>query len=843
MNAEVNEISTGVSKLQTGPIYNDIRRWLSAPDPSSNYNRALKDRHAATGDWFLKGKAYQDWLSETYSLLWLHGIPGCGKTVLSSAIIQSTFGYCESRTNSVVLYFYFDFNNFQKQQHGHMVRSLVSQLLSYNHTVPSKLSELYSSCMSGERQPSLENLLATLHRMMTAFGQVYVVLDALDECEDISDALTTIEKIRSWKDVRCSILVMSRIEKDIEDSFMSSSGAAETVRLQNALVDADIRRYVGERLRTDRRLKRWHKEQLEIEDALMRKANGMFRWAACQLDALCNCRSVHQLRKALSSLPETLDRTYDQILGKVKAEDHQFAAKLLRWLTYSIRPLRLEEIAEVIAIDTNSSPPFDLGKRFEDPSDILEICSSLVSVEDFRHKTERYRKAKIRLAHFSVKEYLVSDRIQHGPAFVYSLKEEVSNELIAQDCLVYLLHLIKPDIWRSTLTMVEYPLARYAARYWIDHIQSVEGPKNEALTLVQELFSTREEIFVNWTQLWDLDCPSWRTGTILRMSTGSPLYYASLLGFLESVEALVNNGADVNVRGGLYGNALIAAFTSGHTEIVQLLAEKGATINSLGNAYGATALVAASFEGRIEIVQLLLHEGADIDAHNRSNVGIALEAASTAGHTELVRFLLDRTAHDDALWVQGALKQACRNEDEEMVQLLLDRGAVVDPKSLLAALRTGQEHVLRILFEHGCHLKQTDTEGRSLCHYACIIGDMNAVEMLIGRGTDLTVTDKQGRNCLHFAAASSNPGSPDVVSMLLKHGFDPNSLDYDDWTPLHWAAKGGIVENIKILEDAGAKFSIEKIGGWTPGDLAVSYDRKATWNFIVCDGCDQVCKP
>ena len=276
MNAEVNEISTGVSKLQIGPIYNDIRRWLSAPDPSSNYNRALKDRYVTTGDWFLKSKAYQDWLSKTYSLLWLHGIPGCGKTVLSSTIIQNTFEYCECQTNSVVLYFYFDFNCFQKQQHGQMVRSLVSQLLSYDHTVPSKLGELYSSCMSGERQPSLENLLATLHQMMTAFGQVYVVLDALDECEDISEALTTIEKFRSWKDVRYSILVMSRLEKDIEDSFMSSSGAAETVRLQSALVDADIRRYIGERLRTDRRLKRWHKEQLEIENALMRQANGMY---------------------------------------------------------------------------------------------------------------------------------------------------------------------------------------------------------------------------------------------------------------------------------------------------------------------------------------------------------------------------------------------------------------------------------------------------------------------------------------------------------------------------------------------------------------------------------------
>ena len=475
-----------------------------------------------------------------------------------------------------------------------------------------------------------------------------------------------------------------------------------------------------------------------------------------------------------------------------------------------------------MAIDSNSSPPFDLGKLFEDPSDILEICSSLVSVEDVetqRHhqnegdtdtdanedddsfndgwsdtdtcsvnnkrlqKNERYRNAKITLAHFSVKEYLVSDRIRHGPAFAYSLKEEVSNESIAEDCLVYVLHLIEPDVWRSTLTSVEYPLARYAARYWIDHIQFVEGPKSTALTLAQELFLTREEIFVNWIQLWDPDRPSWGTNTELRMYTGPPLYYASLLGFLESVEVLVDNGADVNAQGGFYGNALIAASTSGHIEIVKLLVEKGATINSFGTAYGGTALEAASFEGHIEIVQLLLHKAVDIVAHNRSNLGISLEAASTAGHTEIVRFPFDKTAHIDALRVQGALKRACNKGDERTVQLLLDSGAVVDLMSLAAALRSGEAHVLRLLLEHGYHLERT---------------------------------------------------------------------------PLHWAAKGGVTKNIKILEEAGAKSSNENIGGRTPSDVAVFHNRDITRHFnagtnpclergvqtqYACDGCDQVCKP
>ena len=596
-------------------------------------------------------------------------------------------------------------------------------------------------------------------------------------------------------------------------------------------------------------------------------------------------------------MPETLERTYDQILGKVQAEDYQFAAKFLRWLTYSIRPLRLEEIAEVIAIDSNSSPPFDLGKRFEDPTDILEICSSLVSVEDVeiqrhhenevyidtnanedadsyndswshtvargvnnepRHKTERYRKAEIRLAHFSVKEYLVSDRIRQGPAFAYSLRGAVSNESIAEDCLVYLLHLIKPDIWRSTSTVVEYPLARYAAEHWLDHIQFMEGSKRTVSTLVQELFLTREEIFVNWIQLWEPDRPSWSTSTRPRMRTGPPLYYASLLGFLEPVEALIDNGADVNAQGGFYGNALIAASTSGHIEIVKLLVEKGATVDSLGTDYSGTALEAASFGGYIEIVQLLLQKLSDIAAHNPSNVGIPLEAASTAGHTGIVRFPLDKACHIDAPWVQGAFKKACSNGDARMVQLLLDSGAAVGLESLLAALRSGQACTLRILLEHGYHLEQTDKEGRAVCHYACIIGDMKVVEMLIGHGTDLTVTDKQGRNCLHFAASSRSSGSPNLVTMLLKQGFDPNSLDYNDWTPLHWAAKGGVTKNIKILEEAGAKFSNENIDGRTPSDVAVFHHRDVTWHLNAatnpcsekgvktkynCDSCKQVCKP
>ena len=276
MTAEMSETSAGVNRLNIDQRYKDIHRWFSAPDPSSNYNRALQDRHAMTGNWFLESRAYLDWLLESGSFLWLHGIPGCGKTVLSATIIQNALEYCGNRPNSVVLYFFFDFNDAQKQQHKQMIRSLLSQLFSFCATVPPFLDELYSSSVDGARQPSLGKLLSAMYGMMATFAETYIILDALDECENRSELLTDLEKIRTWNDVKCHILVTSRRENDIEDRLISSISEEQAVCIQSALIDADIRRYIRERLQTDRRLKRWQKQRSEIENALMKKANGMY---------------------------------------------------------------------------------------------------------------------------------------------------------------------------------------------------------------------------------------------------------------------------------------------------------------------------------------------------------------------------------------------------------------------------------------------------------------------------------------------------------------------------------------------------------------------------------------
>ena len=161
------------------------------------------------------------------------------------------------------------------------------------------------------------------------------------------------------------------------------------------------------------------------------------------------------LRKALASLPKTLDDTYTRILCNIDEGHYQYALKILQWLTYSARPLELEELAEVIAIDIEECPRFDPANKLPEPRVILKICSSLVSLETYENMDDEnenvedgnesvddgYESVVVRLAHFSVKEYLVSERILQGNARRYSIREINANIVIQNDCLAYLLEL------------------------------------------------------------------------------------------------------------------------------------------------------------------------------------------------------------------------------------------------------------------------------------------------------------------------------------------------------------------------------------------------------------------
>ena len=213
------------------------------------------------------------------SLLWLHGIPGCGKTVLCSTAIERVLQSRNPTTQKPVgiAYFYFDFKYQDQQVCDAMLRSLIAQLSLQSIEAFKPVDALYSACGSGTSLLSLPIILKALKDTAEKFTDVFILVDALDECKELTELLTSLEDMVESKIASLHMLVTSRREKEIEDSMSTLLDDEHKICIQSMLVKDDIRAYVRGRICNDRKLKRWQKPEIqaEIEEVLVEKADGM----------------------------------------------------------------------------------------------------------------------------------------------------------------------------------------------------------------------------------------------------------------------------------------------------------------------------------------------------------------------------------------------------------------------------------------------------------------------------------------------------------------------------------------------------------------------------------------
>jgi hypothetical protein len=257
-----------------------IERWLSPPDPSTNHNKALKQRDEGSGAWFLESDAFAKWKKGRNSFLWLCGIPGCGKTILSSAIIKNLDSVLSSQP---LLYFYFDFTDTGKQTLESMLRTLIIQLYHKRVETSQHLGSLFSSCQNGHCQPTSESLRKAFFDMIHQVKEIWLVLDALDECHSRSGSsaegvLSWIRELLNSEQRNVHLIVASRPVHDIESGIMEFAHNDDVVPIQSSDITHDIAAHVRNRVRGDDRLKRWRSRpdvQEEIEINLVGKANGM----------------------------------------------------------------------------------------------------------------------------------------------------------------------------------------------------------------------------------------------------------------------------------------------------------------------------------------------------------------------------------------------------------------------------------------------------------------------------------------------------------------------------------------------------------------------------------------
>ena len=357
-----------------------------------------------------------------------------------------------------------------------------------------------------------------------------------------------------------------------------------------------------------------------------------FRWASCQLQELKKLKSTRpsHVKTALRCLPTTLDETYERILMGIEEMLCTDALTLLRWLAYAKSPLSLCELVEATVIDLTAEGSVEVDDR-PGLDDTLEILSGLVTIEgdadDYEVHGNRHAKRKwqqfaeddvelssdrqqiakdhIRLAHFSIKEYLESRRILASSAKAFYLESAREHGILCQSCLIYLMHYSSSEKKLSTSQdFTTFPLLLYAAKSWFYH----SALREAAAATHEVVFLCAETTLRDWLRVHQPD--RIQEGSFGELNDiGSSLYYASFAGLDRVVGDLLQIGADVHDPGGNYGNALQAASYSGHEKVVQTLIDAGANVNAQGGFY-SNALQAASARGHEKVVQMLMDAGA-----------------------------------------------------------------------------------------------------------------------------------------------------------------------------------------------------------------------------------------
>jgi hypothetical protein len=257
-----------------------IQQWLEPPDPLLNLRKSLKLRSTETGKWYLQGSQYEAWKGASAPpFTWLHGSPGSGKTILSAGIVNDLQEYCKDDPARSLGFFFFDFDDVEKQDPTNMVKSLLSQFLGKCARVPEVVQALHAACENGRRQASEQQFIQALKHTIELLPAPFIVLDALDECCSRDRLYDILEQMKDWGMTTLRVLVTSRKEVEIEEALEGIVLPDNETGLESHLVDKDIQTYVRKRLATDKSFRRWKNDeeiQGEIERTLGRKAHGMY---------------------------------------------------------------------------------------------------------------------------------------------------------------------------------------------------------------------------------------------------------------------------------------------------------------------------------------------------------------------------------------------------------------------------------------------------------------------------------------------------------------------------------------------------------------------------------------
>ena len=457
----------------------------------------IEKRVQNTCMWVLKHPKYLHWQESTASLLWISADPGCGKSVLSRALVDE--GLLKSSVS--VCYFFFKDDDPSRQDAAKAICAILHQLLvqkpallpyvmRHFRTHRAKLFTMFSM---------LWDLLEEAAADPQA-GEIICVLDALDECrEQARELIQQLSRFYSSPNklqTRLKFLVTSRPYVDIERAFHSTiediasinlRGEEESEKISNE-IDLVISVRVPQICRA-RRPPISPKVQQDLISCLSKIKNRTYLWLYFIFDVIQRSldSTKFRLERLINTLPRSVEDAYEKMLGRIDEEQVQEASCVLHIVVAAVRPLTLREMNIALAINGNleygepcqSYHNLELQSEEAFQEKIRTLCGLFVIIVD----------SKVYLIHQTAKEFLISTRFNDTPAvfaqrtsrvWKHSLAPVESNLVILKICLSLLLLLSRTKgypFWNVN----PKGLLGYAAYNWVKHFRRAETRINESV--------------------------------------------------------------------------------------------------------------------------------------------------------------------------------------------------------------------------------------------------------------------------------------------------------------------------------------------------------------------------
>ncbi|KAI9780621.1 MAG: hypothetical protein M1816_002782, partial [Peltula sp. TS41687] len=603
--AQISEIREDVSRLNQAAGDQEfcaIVDWLSPLNFAAKQVDILSQRQEGTGDWLLLSTKFNNWLDGPPGTLLCPGIPGAGKSVLASIVVdylQRKF----SADNVAILCIYCSYKERVEQTAESLIASLLKQLVQKQPVISDTNRTFYWDHIINGTRPKFAELSGRLRTEIRAYRKAFIVVDALDECsEDKGTRRDLIKELQSLSQT-VSLMITFRPNIAMEGQFQSSS------RLDIRADNKDVRTYVRGRVAQEDRLARHVRADSKLEEVMVDKivgnSRGMFLLARLHMDSLVSKHSRREVRKALENLPQELNSTYEEAMERIRGQaedDRKLAERVLSWIIYAMRPLSVEELQHAVAIEPGMTELED--EDLTDREFLASVCAGLVVIDD--------EIGIVRLVHYTTQEYFESVRkvlFPNGPTS------------ITVACIAYLSLDVFRDGYSHSDQELESCLKKnvfldYAAQHWGHHASGrEEAIKDTALNFLLNTSQVSCANQVMHTRKYKYP------GYSLEFPRGlSGVHLVAIFGLKRLVSILIVNNIEADSKDQQGRTPLFRAAENGHEAVVKLLLDRDDVEADSKDQQGRTPLSRAAVDGHEAVVKLLLDRD-DVEADSKDQQG------------------------------------------------------------------------------------------------------------------------------------------------------------------------------------------------------------------------------